>query len=252
MQYDVATEPGMRSVIEKSTRDGETPQLGWGSNCSWEFNNHVIPLIDGNSAFSSMAKAIRDAKSCVYIAGWSITLGLPMERDKYGGNTTLGDLLIRCADRGVDVYLMAWRGSALSVGSELLEPWKTSLSDKHRKHIFIATPTNPEMGKMKDVSSMSHHQKIVVIDDMCAFIGGLDVTTNRWDLNSHPCLARLSENARLRSKKSASLMVKLNMDSRFTGFDYYSPSLDDLDAHTFLKKFKVCYFSPVDFFIGTD
>jgi phosphatidylserine/phosphatidylglycerophosphate/cardiolipin synthase-like enzyme/uncharacterized membrane protein YdjX (TVP38/TMEM64 family) len=31
----------------------------------------------------------------------------------------------------------------------------------------------------------SHHQKLVVIDDDLAFVGGLDLTLNRWDTRSH-------------------------------------------------------------------
>jgi phosphatidylserine/phosphatidylglycerophosphate/cardiolipin synthase-like enzyme/uncharacterized membrane protein YdjX (TVP38/TMEM64 family) len=31
----------------------------------------------------------------------------------------------------------------------------------------------------------SHHQKIVVVDDAVAFVGGLDLTVNRWDTSDH-------------------------------------------------------------------
>src|SRR5690606_28780683 len=31
----------------------------------------------------------------------------------------------------------------------------------------------------------SHHQKIVVVDDAIAFVGGLDMTTCRWDTSEH-------------------------------------------------------------------
>jgi phosphatidylserine/phosphatidylglycerophosphate/cardiolipin synthase-like enzyme len=30
-----------------------------------------------------------------------------------------------------------------------------------------------------------HHQKIVVVDDAVAFVGGLDLTTSRWDTPAH-------------------------------------------------------------------
>jgi phospholipase D1/2 len=32
----------------------------------------------------------------------------------------------------------------------------------------------------------AHHQKIVVIDDVLAFCGGIDVTAGRWDTREHP------------------------------------------------------------------
>src|SRR5690606_34502287 len=31
----------------------------------------------------------------------------------------------------------------------------------------------------------SHHQKLVVIDDQVAFLGGLDLTVHRWDTPEH-------------------------------------------------------------------
>ncbi|NIQ11182.1 MAG: phospholipase, partial [Gammaproteobacteria bacterium] len=30
-----------------------------------------------------------------------------------------------------------------------------------------------------------HHQKVVVIDDLLAFCGGLDITRGRWDTSEH-------------------------------------------------------------------
>jgi phosphatidylserine/phosphatidylglycerophosphate/cardiolipin synthase-like enzyme len=33
--------------------------------------------------------------------------------------------------------------------------------------------------------SSSHHQKVVVIDDAVAYVGGLDFTHGRWDTSGH-------------------------------------------------------------------
>jgi hypothetical protein len=47
----------------------------------------------------------------------------------------------------------------------------------HRRVHFRYDNTHPFSG--------SHHQKIVVIDDRVAFVGGLDITGRRWDTPEH-------------------------------------------------------------------
>ena len=32
----------------------------------------------------------------------------------------------------------------------------------------------------------SHHEKLVIIDQTMAFVGGLDLAYGRWDTNAHP------------------------------------------------------------------
>src|SRR4029453_3734157 len=47
----------------------------------------------------------------------------------------------------------------------------------HRRIDFRFDDTHPVAG--------SHHQKIVIIDDKLAFVGGLDLTSKRWDTCDH-------------------------------------------------------------------
>ena len=48
---------------------------------------------------------------------------------------------------------------------------------RHRRVHFRFDDTHPLAG--------SHHQKIVVVDDKVAFVGGLDLTSRRWDSPEH-------------------------------------------------------------------
>jgi len=34
----------------------------------------------------------------------------------------------------------------------------------------------------------AHHEKIVVVDQTCAFLGGLDLCYGRWDDHEHRCV----------------------------------------------------------------
>ena len=79
--------------------------------------------------------------------------------------------------RALRVYLLDWNFSLLcSLERELLPlvqlGWRT-----HRRIRFHLDANHP--------LGACHHQKIVVVDDSVAFLGGLDLTTGRWDTSAH-------------------------------------------------------------------
>jgi phosphatidylserine/phosphatidylglycerophosphate/cardiolipin synthase-like enzyme len=73
------------------------------------------------------------------------------------------------------VYLLNWDYAVIYVFERNLFPainWKV-----HPRIHFHEDSDHPPMG--------SHHQKIVVIDDSVAFVGGFDITVGRWDTRKH-------------------------------------------------------------------
>lgn len=51
----------------------------------------------------------------------------------------------------------------------------------------LATPDNSNCcHDLDDVEFWSHHEKVVVIDNHRACIGGLDLCFGRWDTHTHP------------------------------------------------------------------
>ncbi len=74
-------------------------------------------------------------------------------------------------------YILAWDFAMIyALEREPLPLFKFGLRTHRRLH-FHLDGSHPFGG--------SHHQKIVVIDDAVAFVGGLDITKRRWDTPEH-------------------------------------------------------------------
>jgi phosphatidylserine/phosphatidylglycerophosphate/cardiolipin synthase-like enzyme len=147
--------------------------------------NEVEVLIDGEEVLPRIAAELRRARSHVHVAGWYVS---PYFRLEDGGTRTeLKPLLAALAER-IDVRVLLWAGSPLP----LFHPDRKDLEGVRHGLEFgtrIRVATDPKERPMH-----CHHEKIVVIDDRVAFVGGIDLTTyegNRFDLRTHPARGRL-------------------------------------------------------------
>lgn len=138
-------------------------------------------LIDGAAYFSTLRRALREARHSIFVIGWDIDSRMPFPPDAEddGLPGTLGaflDALVR--RRGeLDVYVLDWDFAMLyALDREFLPLYNLGWRTHGRLH-FHLDDTHPPGG--------SHHQKIVVVDDALAFVGGLDLTKGRWDTPEH-------------------------------------------------------------------
>lgn len=120
------------------------------------------------------------ARESVYIIGWDINSSARLMPEMPDGlPAELGpflDALVRRNPR-LHVNLLDWDFSVVfALEREFLPAlrldWRT-----HRRMAFRLDGTHPVGG--------CHHQKVVVVDDAMAFVGGLDLTTSRWDTPEH-------------------------------------------------------------------
>lgn len=153
-----------------------------GKNC-WRIAkaSRVAFLVDAASYFSAFVEAIKRAQKSILIVGWDIDSRVSLVRD---GRSTelpnrLGDFLNQVVERteGLEAHILAWDFAMFyALEREPLPIFKLGLSTHQRLHF--------EMDGKHPVGA-SHHQKIVVIDDAVAFIGGIDLTRFRWDTPEH-------------------------------------------------------------------
>lgn len=138
-------------------------------------------LIDGEAYFNAFFRAATRAKKTILIAGWDIDSRIRLfpeqERDGYPSN--LGDFLLALVgrNRSLQVYVLGWDFSAIYVFSREWLPVFRLPWGKHRRIHFHLDGKHPIGG--------SQHQKLVVIDDAIAFVGGIDLTRRRWDTAEH-------------------------------------------------------------------
>ena len=144
--------------------------------------SRVASLIDGAAYFSALRAALTRAQRSVFIIGWDVdsrTDLVPGVEPADGLPIRLGDFLNALVKRrdGLHIHVLDWDFTMLYALSREVLPiyqlgWRT-----HRRLHFHLDERHP--------LGASHHQKIVVIDDALAFVGGLDLTGRRWDTPAH-------------------------------------------------------------------
>jgi phosphatidylserine/phosphatidylglycerophosphate/cardiolipin synthase-like enzyme len=141
--------------------------------------NALEVLIDGASYFPALEQAIRGARRSVLIAGWCITPGFALVRDE-------PPVLLReslgAAAESVDVRVLLWAGAPVPVFAPRRSAVRAARDELVRgTRIKVALDCNER-------PMHCHHEKLVVIDDELAFVGGIDVTDlggDRYDTPEH-------------------------------------------------------------------
>jgi phosphatidylserine/phosphatidylglycerophosphate/cardiolipin synthase-like enzyme len=137
-------------------------------------------LIEGAVYFPALAQAIRCARRSVLIAGWCITPGFALVRDE--PPVLLRELLGDAAEL-VDVRVLLWAGAPVPVFAP-----RRSCVRAGRDEFVRGTRIQGALDS-NERPMHCHHEKLVVIDDELAFVGGIDVTDlggDRYDTPEHP------------------------------------------------------------------
>jgi phospholipase D1/2 len=156
--------------------------LAEGRNC-WKIAGarRAAFLVDGASYFAAFAAAAERARQAIYILGWDMDSRMSLFRDDRprGLPDRFGDFMnaIISRRRGLHAYLLNWDFSVIYAFER--EPLPALWFDwaTHRRLHFRLDNRHPILG--------AHHQKVIVLDDAMAFVGGLDFTRSRWDTCEH-------------------------------------------------------------------
>jgi phosphatidylserine/phosphatidylglycerophosphate/cardiolipin synthase-like enzyme/uncharacterized membrane protein YdjX (TVP38/TMEM64 family) len=153
-----------------------------GHNC-WRVERaaRVGFLIDGENYYRALADAFARAEREIAIVGWDVNSRARLGFDGGAGGwpVELGAMLDALARRRsrLHAWVLEWDFPMLYALDRELLPlvrfgWRT-----HRRVHFRLDSSHPLGG--------SQHQKIVIVDDRVAFVGGMDVTHGRWDTREH-------------------------------------------------------------------
>ena len=142
--------------------------------------NELDVLIDGERALPAIAEAIQGARSHVHIAGWHITPDFALVRGDR--ESRLRDLLAEVAEQA-DVRVLVWAGPPLPV----FQPHRSEVR-RAREDLITGTRIRCELDA-RERTMHCHHEKLVIVDDEVAFVGGIDLTSlsgDRFDSRDHP------------------------------------------------------------------
>ena len=138
-------------------------------------------LVDGAAYFAAFAAAVERARHTIIVIGWDLDSRTNLLPEGHPDHlpTEFGPFMnaVVSRRRGLHAYLLGWDYSVIfTLERELLPLYKLG-ARTHRRVNFQLDNLHP--------MTASQHQKIVVIDDKVAFVGGLDLTIRRWDTRDH-------------------------------------------------------------------
>ena len=158
----------------------DPPTGGWAATGSFEpvDGTRVELLVDGATALPRMAEAIEASSSHVHVAGWFFSPDFRMGHE----GPRLRELLAAAAER-VDVRVLAWAGAPLPL-------FRPDRREVRRMRDALVGGTRISMAlDAKERPMHCHHEKLVIVDDEVAFVGGIDLTSfsgQRLDHSAHP------------------------------------------------------------------
>lgn len=180
--------------------------------------------VDGCSYFWALSMALEEARESIYILDWWLSPELylrrpPSRNEQY----RLDNMLKAAAERGVKVKIIVYKEveSVLTLKSvhtkhhlESLHPnigvfrhpdhapqgydikadlqnSFSNLSLNSLKTFDLAKAPSDALKALYGTSNdivlfWAHHEKLCLVDNKIAFMGGLDACFGRWDTNSHP------------------------------------------------------------------
>ncbi|GAA5875841.1 hypothetical protein JCM16303_004016 [Sporobolomyces ruberrimus] len=145
--------------------------------------NAVKWYISGHDYFYALSELLDKAKESIQICDWWLTPELylrrpPAKHEDY----RLDRILLRKAKEGVKVQIIVYKEVTQTM----------TMSSAHTKHFLddlhpnIAVMRHPDHAGGELTMFWSHHEKIVLVDNTIACIGGLDICFGRWDTKTHP------------------------------------------------------------------
>jgi phosphatidylserine/phosphatidylglycerophosphate/cardiolipin synthase-like enzyme len=153
----------------------------WSNSAPPPRSGHEVEVfVDGSEALPAMVDALREARQRVFLAGWFFSAAFELLRGP--SPLTLDELLGELGER-VEVYVLAWAGAPLPI----FRPGRRDVGrelDRLARHPGVRVAADRHERPMH-----CHHEKLVIIDDERAFIGGIDLTDlggDRYDAPGHP------------------------------------------------------------------
>ncbi|XP_047676519.1 phospholipase D1-like isoform X2 [Tachysurus fulvidraco] len=137
--------------------------------------------VNGKTYMEDVADALEHAKEEIFITDWWLSPEIFLKRPVVEGNRwRLDCILKRKAQQGVRIFVMLYKEVELALG----------INSEYSKRTLMHLHSNIKVMRHPDHVSSSvylwaHHEKLVIIDQSVAFVGGIDLAYGRWDDREH-------------------------------------------------------------------
>ncbi|EGB11219.1 hypothetical protein AURANDRAFT_7761, partial [Aureococcus anophagefferens] len=142
--------------------------------------------VGGREYFGALLAAIRGARRSIFLADWRIYPPLLLKRAPDGAPASLEAALAARVAEGVDVYVLLYREFSESLQAKHRSGDHArslrALSRDGRGRVYVLRhPRHLSAGQV----FWSHHEKVCVVDQRVAFVGGMDLCEGRYDDLAH-------------------------------------------------------------------
>ncbi|XP_073215480.1 phospholipase D1 isoform X1 [Lepidochelys kempii] len=171
---------GIEEFIHKNGKNFLTHHR-FGSYAAIQQNTLAKWYVNAKGYFEDVADAMEAAKEEIFITDWWLSPEIFMKRPVVEGNRwRLDCILKRKAQQGVRIFVMLYKEVELALG----------INSEYSKRTLMHLHPNIKVMRHPDHVSSSvylwaHHEKLIVIDQSVAFVGGIDLAYGRWDDDEH-------------------------------------------------------------------
>jgi phosphatidylserine/phosphatidylglycerophosphate/cardiolipin synthase-like enzyme len=137
-------------------------------------------LVDGGPYFAHLEDTLRQAQRSILIIGWDFDGRIRLRPDVDAAESPpVGDLLRSLVEARpeLEVRILVW-SLAIAHAPGAVAPLLLGAAWQDHPRIQLKLDTTHPI-------YAAHHQKIVCIDGALAFVGGIDLTIDRWDRPEH-------------------------------------------------------------------
>jgi phospholipase D1/2 len=145
-----------------------------GQLCRW--------YVNASAYMEHVMLGINNAKEEIYITDWWLCPELFLKRPTDDPQYRLDKILTKKANEGVKVYILLYKEIKFVL----------NLTSLRTKQILTDFNRNPNIKVLRHPDHLfdsfflwSHHEKLVVVDQSVAFLGGIDLCFGRWDDDLH-------------------------------------------------------------------
>uniref|UniRef100_A0A8C1ZFF2 Phospholipase n=1 Tax=Cyprinus carpio TaxID=7962 RepID=A0A8C1ZFF2_CYPCA len=144
-------------------------------------NTSLKWFVNAAGYFDAIADALEGAKEEIFITAWWLSPEIFLKRLVVDGSMwRLDHVLKRKAQQGVKIFVLLYKEVEVVMGLNS-EYTKKTLMGLHSNIRVIRHPDH-----MPSTALLwAHHEKLVVIDQSLAFLGGIDLAYGRWDDSQH-------------------------------------------------------------------
>ncbi|XP_041514865.1 phospholipase D1 isoform X3 [Microtus oregoni] len=153
----------------------------FGSYAAVHDNTLAKWYVNAKGYFEDIANAMEEATEEIFITDWWLSPEIFLKRPVVEGNRwRLDCILRRKAQQGVRIFIMLYKEVELALG----------INSEYSKRTLMRLHPNIKVMRHPDHVSSSvylwaHHEKLVIIDQSLAFVGGIDLAYGRWDDDEH-------------------------------------------------------------------